>query len=303
MDTPDYETLLQKIIVIMSTAPTDRPRESHFQRHRLAYVSGVVSAVLLGTILFFMYERWRCEEASGNIVKAEYEKTGASAQVVQGQLCYGNDCEEAWLLQGGISDASVMKIKTKIRTGKHVRWLCLESGGGSSDAGRDLATTLRTENIATCVVPIKETDKPPRSVVCGSACAAVWLGGSERVLPSTAPDGSFAVVGFHAAYLGDGACCTDANKTMRKLLRAITWLEGMSFSTSEAEARMYLLDIGNQCLGNDLYRLHAEEAMERELVSSRNGRAGWVWRAERKDFISTPQPQGNECKLDASNKT
>ncbi|RZM20552.1 MAG: hypothetical protein EOO88_35855, partial [Pedobacter sp.] len=98
--------------------------QSHFRKHLWAYAVSFTTAILFCIVLYYQYERWKCEQASGNAVKADYDKAGALAQLVPGKLCNEENCFEAWLLQGGISEGSVKAVKIAISSRRNVRWLC-----------------------------------------------------------------------------------------------------------------------------------------------------------------------------------
>jgi hypothetical protein len=64
--------------------------------------------------------------------------------------------------------------------------VALQSTGGSLIAGIDIGTQIRLRNYTTLV---------PSGVLCASACAVAWLGGTNRLM------GPGALIGFHAAYV------------------------------------------------------------------------------------------------------
>ena len=64
-----------------------------------------------------------------------------------------------------------------------------ESPGGSLIAGLEIGREIRRRGFDTGVAPEE---------VCASACALAWLGGQQRYMDP------FALVGFHAAYEGEG---------------------------------------------------------------------------------------------------
>jgi hypothetical protein len=65
-----------------------------------------------------------------------------------------------------------------------------DSDGGDLIAGLSLGEHIRFRKFSTIVEANKQ---------CASACALAWLGGSQRYMNPKAK------IGFHAAYIGDGA--------------------------------------------------------------------------------------------------
>jgi hypothetical protein len=64
--------------------------------------------------------------------------------------------------------------------------VAFQSTGGSLTAGIDIGMQIRLRNYMTLV---------PSGVLCASACATAWLGGTRRLM------GPGALIGFHAAYV------------------------------------------------------------------------------------------------------
>jgi hypothetical protein len=64
--------------------------------------------------------------------------------------------------------------------------VAFQSTGGSLVGGIDIGTQIRMRNYSTLV---------PSGVLCASACASAWLGGTKRLM------GPGALIGFHAAYI------------------------------------------------------------------------------------------------------
>jgi hypothetical protein len=91
---------------------------------------------------------------------------------------------------------SLIFITGPFEPGDHVRFVeavlpvrsgvvVLGSGGGSLQAGIEIGKAIRLKDFATYVPP---------DVVCASACALAWLGGTSRLMASSAQ------IGFHAVY-------------------------------------------------------------------------------------------------------
>ena len=93
-------------------------------------------------------------------------------------------------------------------------WLLLESPGGTLDDGIELGKSVRLKGLRTLT---RET--------CASACALIFLGGTERWLI-----GPRARIGFHqAARARDGeekACeATRQDRSFRAMRRYLAWLD------------------------------------------------------------------------------
>ena len=113
--------------------------------------------------------------------------TPASAATIEIKAA-GGDEPALVIVQGRLlpEDADLFRFRTG-SISKAV--VVFESEGGSLFAGIEIGRTIRLRNFATLV---------PRGVLCASACAIAWLGGTPRMME----DG--ALIGFHAAYRNQG---------------------------------------------------------------------------------------------------
>jgi hypothetical protein len=73
--------------------------------------------------------------------------------------------------------------------------VALQSTGGSLIAGIEIGKKIRLRNYTTVV---------PTGVVCASACAFAWLGGTKRFM------GAGALIGFHAAFVTENGQSTES---------------------------------------------------------------------------------------------
>lgn len=73
--------------------------------------------------------------------------------------------------------------------------IIFESPGGSLVSGLGMGRTIAAKGFSTAVAA---------DAVCASACALAWLGGRERFMTASS------LVGFHAAYTGDGATARES---------------------------------------------------------------------------------------------
>jgi len=126
-------------------------------------------------------------------------------------------------LQGVITRDAAFKfddvIKRSAALGCVKPWLLLESRGGSLDAGIRLGKEVHAQGLRTVA-----------RGNCASACALIFLAGSERVLA-----GPRARIGLHQAAIvrptGDERWCaksiaTEAARDMRRYLRAVNAATG-----------------------------------------------------------------------------
>jgi hypothetical protein len=73
--------------------------------------------------------------------------------------------------------------------------VAFQSNGGSLIAGIEIGKKIRLRNYTTLV---------PTGVLCASACAFAWLGGTKRLM------GPGALIGFHAAYVTQNGQATES---------------------------------------------------------------------------------------------
>jgi hypothetical protein len=92
--------------------------------------------------------------------------------------------EATIIVEGDLLPTDIDDFRTKISPYSK-GMVVLHSRGGSALAGIEIGKIIRFRNFATWV---------PSGVLCASACAIAWLGGSPRAM------GKKALVGFHAAY-------------------------------------------------------------------------------------------------------
>lgn len=85
----------------------------------------------------------------------------------------------------------------------------LASEGGSVIAAMDIGEQIRMHNYATVV---------PDRILCASACAIAWLGGTQRFM------GTGAKIGFHAAYISQGGEAKESGVGNALLGRYLTTL-------------------------------------------------------------------------------
>ena len=121
-------------------------------------------------------------------------------------------------LQGTITRAAAFGFETATaqadKLGCANPWLLLESPGGSLDDGIELGKAVRLKRLRTLT---RDT--------CSSACALIFLGGTERLLV-----GPKARIGFHQAARThereDKTCeATRQDRSFRAMRRYLGWLD------------------------------------------------------------------------------
>ena len=94
------------------------------------------------------------------------------------------------------SDIAIITITGELQPGDHLRFIktvlpvergivVLGSEGGNLLAGIEIGKAIRLKDLATYV---------PDDILCASACALAWLGGTQRFMAANAK------IGFHAAF-------------------------------------------------------------------------------------------------------
>jgi hypothetical protein len=128
--------------------------------------------VVFAVLVLAAFSAMLCTAVSAKKVLDGVTSQGENARVFDGQLCDENTCVQAFLFQGSVSANSAQLVKAALR-GSQVRWVCMESAGGESDAANDLATTLHSDGVGTCVVPRVTAPGVQKAALCGSACSTI----------------------------------------------------------------------------------------------------------------------------------
>lgn len=141
----------------------------------------------------------------------------APARLLDGELCRGEECSPAILVQGLLSDrtsATILERAAADLSGEV--WVCLDSPGGAHSVS---AVAQLPPNVRTCVADI--VDQPgsaPRAAVCASACGWLWLAGGDRVIFGKNQ------VGFHRPYIYDSNVCAPGNALKAAEGMALGWI-------------------------------------------------------------------------------
>lgn len=165
-----------------------------------------IASIIAGIICSFIFYCLYLGHAADSQRTNEAISQGMTQKAQVGQLCHGTICEPALLLTGYMNEKFAQQfLKSYGEQIDAVRWICLDSPGGSPGEGIQLAEYFQKLNKGTCVVPIGATVEAPKETKCASACAFAFAGGVKRVLANESS------LGIHRAYLGDGSACIPCN--------------------------------------------------------------------------------------------
>jgi hypothetical protein len=107
-------------------------------------------------------------------------------------------CEPAVLLVGLIDPGSGERLVAEMKKFEGVRWVCLDSLGGSSKDAMKIGEEVMARGLRTCVVPVSTAAGALRPARCASACAdQVFPSGRLRVLSTESFSGVESVIAFH----------------------------------------------------------------------------------------------------------
>ena len=197
-----------------------------------------------------------------------------------GELCSdqaATKCESAWLYEGLIDKdfahrlARAEEALSALPGATPVHWICLNSRGGSSFVAHEFASNLRSNGASTCVVPIQRADGSLQDSQCASACSAIWLGGTQRLLAGAS------TLGLHRGYIDDRPICLLPNCMAGALYGAFDAMAPLWMG--EADKRWKLLGQALAYGPKEVFRLSADDAVRRGLQTALPAGSAWHWRA------------------------
>lgn len=186
------------------------------------WLSGVVICVLL-LLVIAMLNGLGCAKYLAWFARPEAapsDRLYQQAALVDGKLCTADGaCTSAVLVEGLLSTDTLARIDERARhASPGPLTACFNSPGGSYQAA-SLAGGALPANLRTCVPDLVERPgAQPHRAVCASACAWLWMAGSERVIYGANS------IGLHAPYEYDAPVCIPGNVLKGLVAAALDWV-------------------------------------------------------------------------------
>lgn len=257
----------------------DEPRQNSSMRLRALlptspseWLTTVVMwlALLLGFIVFdgmacSGYAKWSAPAEAGS-ADALYRP----AELVDGKLCTGDGhCTSAVLVEGLLSTDTLAQLEHRARASSETLTVCFNSPGGTYEAGA-VAGKLPS-NLRTCVpTRVSRPGAQPVHALCASACAWIWMAGTQRVIYGNNS------VGFHAPYEYDATACVPGNKFKGVISAAMGWVNDLMEPRYDDRMRAARSDLRLASLTKgptEVLPLHAEHAVRLGLQNAREPEA------------------------------